>query len=185
MDISHIRKPSAVAFARTSGFCSAAAVARPIHTRARHTPLGPGVRILNLRPRGPRRHPIFFKNRVSDIEIDPKSIYVHTSRPRPDRPPSKIVKNHQKSSKFQRFLYFSKLLRRGSSSIVTERSKMCKILIFGRCLQFEIQLRRTGSGHPIDRKIRMEFYFKPMGPRGGGIAASGPHIHIYCTLCAF
>ena len=129
----HFRKLPAVAFARIFGFCSAAAVERPIQTRtrhARHTPLGPGVRILNLRPRGPRRHPIFLKNRVSDVEIDPKSIYVHISRPHPDRPPPELVRDHQKSRKFQLFQYFSNLSRHGSSHNVTERSTTRKISIF-------------------------------------------------------
>ena len=80
-----------------------------------------GVVLSDLRPRDPWDHPIFLKNRVSDIEIDPKSIYVHISRPHPDRTPPELVKSHQKSRKFQLFRYFSNLSRHGSSRNVTER----------------------------------------------------------------
>ena len=89
-----------------------------------------GVVLSDLRPWSPWDHPIFLKFWVSDIEIDPKSIYVHISRPHPDRPPPELVRDHQKSRKFQLFQYFSNLSRHGFSRNVTEQSTMRKISIF-------------------------------------------------------
>ena len=89
-----------------------------------------GAVLLDHKTRSPRDHARFFKNRTEDIEIDPKSIYVDISGPHPDLPSPKLRKTHQKSRKSQCFRYFSKLLRRGSSSNVTERSTAPKIFIF-------------------------------------------------------
>ena len=89
-----------------------------------------GAVLLHHNHRSPRDHARFFQNRTGDIEIDPKSIYVHISRPHPDRPPPELVKNHQKSRKFQLFRYVSNLSRHGSSHNVTERSTTRKIYIF-------------------------------------------------------
>ena len=89
-----------------------------------------GVVLSDLRPWSPWDHPIFLKFWVSDIEIDPKSIYVHISTPHPDRPPPELVKNHRKSRKFQLFRYVSNLSRHGSSHNVTERSTTRRIYIF-------------------------------------------------------
>ena len=89
-----------------------------------------GAVLLVQMTRSPRDHARFFQNRTGDIEIDPKSIYVHISGPHPDRSPPELVKNHQKSRKFQRFRYFSNLSRHGFSRNVTEQSTMRKISIF-------------------------------------------------------
>ena len=101
-----------------------------------------GVVLSDLRPWSPWDHPIFLKFWVSDIEIDPKIIYVHISRPHPDRHPPELVKNHQKSRKFQRFRYFSNLSRHGFSRNVTEQSTMRKISIFFLVISI---------GHPTTR----------------------------------
>ena len=109
------------------------------------TPLGPGAVLFDWMTRRSRDHARLFKNRTWDIEIDPKSIYVHILKPRPDRPPQELVKNHQKSPKSQFFRYFSKFSSNGSSRIVTERPITRKICIFFWSLQLAIQLRVSGT----------------------------------------
>ena len=83
----------------TFGFASP----RPSAGRHQHethaSPLGPGAVLLDHRLTCPRDQARFFKNRTEDIEIDPKSIYVHMSWPDPDRPPPGI---REKSSKFMK-----------------------------------------------------------------------------------
>ena len=131
--ISHFLKHSPVAFPRIFGFAPPRPVYRPTpaHTSDAHaSPLGPGAVLLHNNHRSPRDHARFFQNRTGDIEIDPKSIYVHISGPHPDRSPPELMKNHQKSRKSQLFRYFSKLSRHGSSRNVTERSTTRKIFIF-------------------------------------------------------
>ena len=97
--------------------------------------------IFNFCTRHPWDQRMFWKIWTSDIEIDPKSIYVHIFWPTPDPALSNFVKNHQKSWKSQHFADFSKLLRHGPSRNATERSQICKIVIFEWCLLFAIQLR--------------------------------------------
>ena len=131
--ISHFLKHSTVAFPRIFGFAPPRPVYRPTpaHTSETHaSPLGPGAVLWDLWLRSPQDHSRSFQIRTGDIEIDPKSIYVHISGPHPDRSPLEWVKNHQKSRKFQRFRYFSNLSRHGFSRNVTEQSTMRKISIF-------------------------------------------------------
>ena len=129
-------------------FCSArtapAGLQAPSSTHQAHVPWS-GAVLLDNWLRSPRDHARFFQNRTEDIEIDPKSIYVDISGPHPDRPPPRLLKTHQKSRKSQLFRCFSKLLHRGSSSNVTERSATRKISIFFWSLQFAIQLRVSGA----------------------------------------
>ena len=51
-----------------------------------------GAVLLVQMTRSPRDHAGFLKNRTEDIEIDPKSIYVHTSTPHADRSRPEMVK---------------------------------------------------------------------------------------------
>ena len=87
-------------------------------SRARRPP--GGVVFRPFCARGPQDHKMFLKIRTGDIEIGPKSIYVHMFWRSPDRVPAKSVKFAQKSSKSQHFANFSKLFRHGSSCIITE-----------------------------------------------------------------
>ena len=97
-------------------------------SRARRPP--GGVVFRPFCARGPQDPPMFFKIRIGDIEIGPKSIYVHMSWRSPDRVPAKSVKFAQKSSKLQHFANFANLFRHESSCIITKISTTCKIFNF-------------------------------------------------------